>query len=156
MCWGMRQRKALLLAGEKRHGDSFRNSRQKVAKWTWANKELSEWKVPGVAAGTGADVGQPWHGRAGGPSVGLEPGGPDIYHRVRPSPGPSEPVCRRGKSPERRLMGLRDWFFAVAATTGGCRGNDQSECLRPTLPFIPGLQMAPGLEGTPETARELG
>lgn len=39
----------------------------------------------------------------------------DSYHRVRPSPWPSEPVCSRGKSPDRRLMGLRDWFFAAAA-----------------------------------------
>lgn len=45
----------------------------------------------------------------------------DSYHRARLSPWPSEPVCRRGKSPDRRLMGLRDWFFAVAAATGGCQ-----------------------------------
>lgn len=47
----------------------------------------------------------------------------DCYHRVRPSPWPSEPVCRRGKSPDRRLMGLRDWFFAAAAAAaaGGCQ-----------------------------------
>ena len=43
------------------------------------------------------------------------------YHRVRLSPWPSEPVCRRGKSPDRRLMGLRDWFFAVTTATGGCQ-----------------------------------
>lgn len=49
------------------------------------------------------------------------------HHRVRLSPWPSEPVCRRGKSPDRLLMGLRDWFFAVAAATGGCHGDHQNE-----------------------------
>lgn len=42
-----------------------------------------------------------------------------LSHLVRLSPWPSEPVCRRGKSPDRRLMGLRDWFFTVATATGG-------------------------------------
>lgn len=41
------------------------------------------------------------------------------YHRALLSAWLSNPVCRRGNSPERRLMGLLDWFLAAAAETGG-------------------------------------
>lgn len=43
------------------------------------------------------------------------------YHLVLLSDWLSDPVCRRGNSPDRRLMGLLDWFLAVAAGTGGCK-----------------------------------
>lgn len=42
-----------------------------------------------------------------------------LSHLVLLSAWLSEVVCRRGNSPERRLMGLLDWFLAAAAGTGG-------------------------------------
>lgn len=90
----------------------------------------------------GPDVGTRVRRKPCAEAVQSHPKGPtnaalDSYHRVRLSPWPSEPVCRRGKSPDLRLMGLRDWFFAVAATTGGCNGTTTMSAPSPNPISIP-------------------
>ena len=94
----------------------------------------------------------------GVPLTAAAVGRTDSYHRVRPSPWPSEPVCRRGRAPTSALWGSVTGSSPLppppeAANETARVSADPPNSALLLLVHLSHLQIGPGLEEIPESSK---